>query len=126
MQHIPMDAQYNCPSPHCNVRIKPGSIAPNAKSTNETRRRAEQRTHFGDIPGRTPFINFPLDDYIIDILHLVLRVVPLLFRHTVQANVNDKTLEKVAEWLYNKCDIIISGKVALQTDTCTKKLSMTT
>ena len=59
-----------------------------------------------------------------DTLHLILRVVPLLFRQIVQANVNDTTLEKVAEWLYDKCDIIISDKVALQTDTGTKKLSM--
>ena len=92
---------------------------------NDTRQRAEQRKHFGGVPGRMPFTNIPLDDYSIDTLHLVLRVVPLLFRHIVQANVNDKTLEKVAQWLYNKCDIIISDNVALQTDTGTKKLSMT-
>jgi hypothetical protein len=49
-----------------------------------------------------------------------------MFRQTVQANVNDKTLEKIAQWLYDKCDIIISDKVALQTDTGTKKLSMST
>ena len=59
-----------------------------------------------------------------DTLHLILRVVPLLFRQTFQANVNDKTLEKVAQWLYGKCDIIISDKVVLQTDTGTKRLSM--
>ncbi len=33
-------------------------------------------------------------------------------------------MEKVAQWLYDKCDVIISDKVALQTDTITKKLSM--
>lgn len=125
MQHIPMDVQYACPSPHCNAQIKPSSTAPDAESMNDTRRRAEQRKHFGGVPGRTPFTNIPLEDYIIDTLHLVLRVVPLLFRQTVQANVNDKVLEKVAQWLYDKCDIIISDKVALQTDTGTKKLSMT-
>ena len=124
MQHIPMDVQYACPSPHCNAQIKPDSVAPDAESMNDTRRRAEQRKHFGGVPGRTPFTNIPLQDYIIDTLHLVLRVVPLLFRQTVQANVNAKALEKVAQWLYDKCDVIISDKVALQTDTGTKKLSM--
>jgi len=59
-----------------------------------------------------------------DTLHLILRVISLLFRQTVQANINNKTLEKVAQWLYNKCDITISDKVALQTDTGTKKMSM--
>jgi hypothetical protein len=47
-----------------------------------------------------------------------------LFNIDVRANVNDKTLEKLAQWLYDKCDIIIGDKVALQTDTGTKKLSM--
>jgi hypothetical protein len=124
MQHIPMGAQYACPSPHCNAQIKPGSVAPDSSLMNDTKRRAEQRKHFGGVPGRAPFTNIPLEDYIMDTLHLILRVVPLLFRQTVQANVNDKTLEKVAQWLYDKCDIIISDKVALQTDTGTKKLSM--
>jgi hypothetical protein len=32
--------------------------------------------------------------------------------------------QRHAQWLYDKCDIIISDKVALQTDTYTKKLSM--
>ena len=61
---------------------------------------------------------------IIETLHLILHVVPLLFRQTVQANCNDATLEKVAQWLYEKCDIIINDKVALQTTIGTKKLSM--
>ena len=124
MQHIPMDADYACPSPHCTAKIKTGSTAPDASMMGDSKRRAEQRKHFGGVPGRLPFTNIPLEDCIIDTLHLVLRVVPLLFRQTVQANVNDKTLETVAQWLYEKCDIIISDKVALQTDTGTKKLSM--
>ena len=92
MQHIPMDVQFACPSPHCNAQINPGSAPLDAESMNDTRRRAEQRKHFGGVPGRVLFTNIPLDDYIIDTLHLVLRVVPFIFRQTVQANVNDKTL----------------------------------
>jgi hypothetical protein len=59
-----------------------------------------------------------------DTLHIILREVPLLFRQFVQANVNDKTLEKVAYWLDDKCDNITNDKVALQTNTGTKKLIM--
>jgi hypothetical protein len=80
---------------------------------------------FGGVPGRTPFTNIPLEDYIIDTLHLVLRVVPLLFRRSVQAHVNAKVLDKATQWLYDKCAIIINDKVALQTNIGTKKLSMT-
>ena len=90
IQHIPMDVQYACPSPHCNAHVKPGSIALDAESINDTRRRAKNHKHFGGVPGQTPFTNIPLEDYVIDTLHLVLRVVPLLFRQTVQANVMTK------------------------------------
>ncbi len=33
-------------------------------------------------------------------------------------------MEKVAQWIYDKCDGIINDQVALQTDTGLKKLSM--
>jgi hypothetical protein len=91
---------------------------------NDTKRRAEQRKHFGGVHGWAPITNIPLQDDIMDTLHLILRVVSLLLRQIVQANVNDKTLKKVAQWLYDKCELIISDKVALQTDTGTKKLRM--
>jgi hypothetical protein len=97
MQHIPMTAQYACSSPHCHAQIKPSSIAPDSSLMNDTNRCAEQRKHFGGVPGRAPFTTILLEDYMMDTLHLILRVVPLLFRQSVQANVNDKTLEKVAQ-----------------------------
>ncbi len=78
----------------------------------DNKRRAEQRKHFGGVPGRLPFTNIPLQDYILDAIHLILRVVPLLFRQTIQANVNKSTMEKVAQWIYEKCDVIISDQVA--------------
>jgi len=124
MQHIPSDAPYFCPSPHCKAKIMPGDSSPDASMMNDSKRRAEQRKHFGGVPGRLPFTSIPLQDYILDALHLILRVVPLLFRQTIQANVNKATMEKVAQWIYDKCDVIISDQVALQTDTGLKKLSM--
>jgi hypothetical protein len=74
MQHIPMDEDYSCPSPHCNAKVKTDSCAPDASIMGDSKRRAEQRKHFGGVPGRVPFTNIPLEDYIIDTLHLVLRV----------------------------------------------------
>ena len=124
MNHIPADAEYSCPSPHCKAKIKPDSSAPDASLMGDSKRRAEQRKHFGGVPGRQTFTNIPPEDYIIDVLHLILRVVPLLFRQTIQANVNTATMQKVAQWIYDKCDVIISDQVALQTDTGLKKLSM--
>jgi hypothetical protein len=122
MQHIPSDAPYACPS--CKAKIKPDDAPPDASMMSDYKRRGEQRKHYGGVPGRLPFTNIPLQDYILDALHLILRVVPLLFRQTIQANVNKATMEKVAQWIYEKCDVIISDQVALQTDTGIKKLSM--
>jgi hypothetical protein len=90
----------------------------------DSKRRAEHLKHFGGVPRRLPFANIPLEDYNFHSVHLVLRVCPLLFRPIVQAKVNDKVLETVAQWLDEKCDIIISKNVALQADKGTMKLSM--
>ena len=124
MQHIPADAPYLCPSPHCKATIEPGDSPPDGSMKNNSKRHAEQRKHFGGVPSRLPFTSIPLGDYIIDAHHLILRVVPLLFRQTIQANINKATIEKVAQWIYDKCDVILSDQVALQTDTGLKKLSM--
>ena len=94
MQHIPSDAPYACPS--CKAKINPDDTPPDASMMSDYKRRGEQRKHYGGVPGRLPFTNIPLQDYILDALHLILRVVPLLFRQTVQANVNKVTMEKVA------------------------------
>ena len=58
--------------------------------------RAEQCKHFGGVPGRMAFTNIP-QDYIIDVLHLILGIAPLLFRQTIQANVTAATMQKVAK-----------------------------
>ena len=97
MQHIQMTAQYVWHSHHCNAQIKSSSIALDSSLMNDTKRRAEQRKLFGGVPGRAPFTTMPLEGYIMDMLHLILRAVPLPFRQTAQANGNDKTLEEVAQ-----------------------------
>ena len=61
------------------------------------RRRGEQPRHYGGVHGLLPFTNILLQYYILHALHLILRVVPLLFRSTVHANVNKATMEKVAQ-----------------------------
>ena len=124
MRHIPADALYVCPSPHCKATIVPGDSPPDASMTNDSKRRAEQRKHFGGVPGRLLFTSIPLKDYIIYALHLILRVVPFLFRQTIQANGNKATMEMAALWIYDKCVVIISDLDALQTVTSLKKLCM--
>ena len=44
MQHIPADAPYLCPSPHCKATIVPGDSPPDARMTNDKQapRRAKE------------------------------------------------------------------------------------
>ena len=42
----------------------------------------------------------------------------------MHTNVNKATIEKVAQWVYEKCDVIISDQAVLQTEIGIKKLSM--
>ena len=77
MQQIPSDAPYACLS--CKAKIKPDDVPPDASMTSDYKRRGEQRNHYGGVPERLPFTSIPLEDYILDALHLILRVVPLFF-----------------------------------------------
>ena len=61
----------------------------------DSKRRTRQRKHFGGDPGRMTFTNIPPEDYTIDVLHLILRVAPPLFRQTIQANVNTATMQRL-------------------------------
>ncbi len=77
MQHIPSDAPYACPS--CKAKIMHVDTPPDASMMSDYKRHGKSRKHYGDVPGRLPFTNIPLQYYILDALHLILRVVSLFF-----------------------------------------------
>lgn len=127
LSHIPPSSHmghYTCPAPSCGCVVKEDSPLPDASAMKDNPRREQQRMHFGGVPGRTPYLMLEPWHLVMDSLHLILRSVPILFRQTISANCNKQALEKVAQWVYDNCDVIISSDVALQTDTGTKKLSM--
>ena len=126
MTHTPGANRYRCPAPECQKYVEPHDAKPNASKDvmNATTRQREQRKHFGTVPGRDPYALIEPEDYVEDFLHMVLRSIPIIFRQTLSANCTKETMAKVAQWIYDQCDIIISDDVALQTDTGTKKLKM--
>ena len=127
MAHTPGANRYRCPAPDCQKYVEPNDAKPNAtsnKEMNAATRQREQRKHFGTVLGRDPYARIEPEDYVEDFLHMVLRSVPIIFRQTLSANCTKETMAKVAQWMYDHCDIIISDEVALQTDTGTKKLKM--
>ena len=127
LAHIPEDDEYTCPSPHCTVKtIKPDYVPtiPLDELTTTARRKI-QRDHFGVVPYRRMWLQVDdILDLIVDTLHNVLRVVPVIYRQTIAANVDKEGLEKIAQWIYDKLKVIVSSDVALQTPTGTKKLNM--
>ncbi len=50
MHHILMDEDYSCPLPQCNAKIKMNSCAPDSSIIGDSKRRAEERKHFGGVP----------------------------------------------------------------------------
>ena len=124
MNHIPQARQYRCPVSSCKCIVAPGDEAPDITGWNPSKRQAKQRLHFGCVPGRLPYVNVEPFYYILDSLHLVLRLVPMIYRQTIAANCNKKAMERVAGWCLAELDLLISSDAALQTDTGVKHLSM--
>ena len=58
-----------------------------------------------------------LEDVIIDALHVVLRVVPAIYRATVSAHVDSAECESISQWIFDVHRIIVSSKTAVQSAT---------
>lgn len=56
-------------------------------------------------------------DYVIDVLHVMLRIVPALFKWTVGKHLSPKGMEDVANWFREQCDKIIGNCTAVQSGT---------
>ena len=125
LQHFPEAQQYTCPSPSCRHRVDPTDGQPKLESQyGKSERLSTQKKHFSLVPGRLPFLPISISLYVIDVLHLVLRLVPQIFRQTVQQNTGKEQLQAVAQWCYENLDVVISDKVYLQTTTGMKQLSV--
>jgi hypothetical protein len=74
--------------------ILPTDPHPTDDSWKNSKRQLEQRVYFGTCRGRTPLVPLPTPlQYILNVLHYLLRTVPKIFLHTVQAYVIKETMK---------------------------------
>jgi hypothetical protein len=57
------------------------------------------------------------EDYVVDVLHVMLRVVPAVYKWTVSAIVKKDRLEAVQQWVYKTCRKLIGKNTNVQTAT---------
>eukprot|EP00873_Tetraselmis_striata_P041613 jgi/Tetstr1/461877/TSEL_006955.t1 len=108
MTHTVMDSTR--PSPKCkNKQVSATSKELGDEDMGTARRRALQQDHFGMCRGRKPYIKLvSILDYIVDILHLMLRVVPQIFEHTISKHCDQDKLIKLVEWMEEKFKVKLS------------------
>lgn len=110
MKHFPEQDQYTCPAPTCGKCILPNAGPPTtATNWSDAKRQEEQRKHYGLTMGEAPWLPVETSFYIIDVLHLVLRVVPAIFRQTVATNCDKVKMDRLAQHMRDVHDIIISS-----------------
>ena len=63
------------------------------------------------------FLCIKLEDVIIDALHVVLRVVPAIYRATVTSHVDNAECLSIAQWVFDTHRIIVSSHTAVQSAT---------
>ena len=81
-------------------------------------RQSWQKKHFMVKEGEGPFLPFiPVSRVLVDILHLELRICPVLWRLTVSNHVDKKKLQAICQWVSDKHKVIISKGTAVQSST---------
>ena len=117
MAHLYVDedeeGEYQCPC--CEQVINKGTEHPERTKYGQTKYRM---VHFMVKEGEGPFFPFiPIERVIVDILHLKLRITPVLWRITVSNHVDKEKLVEICQEIYNKHKIIISKGTAVQSST---------
>lgn len=118
--HVHDGADYDCIL--CkNAKKKMKSVSVTSTSPplvfeNDNQRRQWQQLHFSVSPQRRPFFHFiPVSRIVTDILHIELRIIPVLWKVTVSARCRDAAhLEDICQWVFDTQRIIISKNTAVQ------------
>eukprot|EP00873_Tetraselmis_striata_P023435 jgi/Tetstr1/443699/TSEL_031689.t1 len=89
-----------CPSGECTYMIvNIDSLELTTEGVGVQRRRLLQRLHWGICRGRSPYIKLAhILDYVVDILHLMLRVIPQIFMFTVSKHCDTAKLMQLLMW----------------------------
>ena len=76
------------------------------------------QSHFSTPIGGSPFFDcIALYNVLIDVLHVVLRVVPAIYRATVTAHVDNADCQSIAQWVFDVHGVIVSSSTSVQSAT---------
>eukprot|EP00873_Tetraselmis_striata_P000772 jgi/Tetstr1/421036/TSEL_012081.t1 len=105
-----------CPSTKCKDR---DVTASSAELTDEgmsvSRRQQQQQLHYGMCRGRAPYLVLShILDYSVDILHLMLRVVPQIFKFTFSKHCDAAKQLELVKWVEEHLKVKLSNSKAGQ------------
>ena len=111
LSHHPLDDPYNCPA--CGEQVTPDTQPKVFPS--ESARLKWQQLHFGTCNFCIPYLTWlPAENFIFDILHAVLRIVPVLWRHTVSKHLTEEQLRSVCQFFFDATGVQLNSKSAGQ------------
>eukprot|EP00873_Tetraselmis_striata_P010269 jgi/Tetstr1/430533/TSEL_020331.t1 len=75
--------------------------------------------------GRSPYIKLAhILDYVVDILHLMLRAIPQIFKFTVSKDCDAAKLEQLVLWIEKQLKVELTNNKPGQSKTCTRKIDL--
>ncbi len=114
MQLAHLEACECCPGDKCWKTINPddeGELVGEADTQHH-------QHHFSKAPRvGLFFLCIKLEDVIIDALHVVLRVIPAIYRATVTAHVDQAERQSILQWIFDTHRVIVSSNTAVQSAT---------
>eukprot|EP00873_Tetraselmis_striata_P013373 jgi/Tetstr1/433637/TSEL_000008.t1 len=115
-----------CPSTKCKDRDVTASSAELAdEGMSVSRRQQLQQLHYGMCRGRAPYLVLShILDYIVDILHLMLRVVPQIFKFTVSKHCDAAKQLELVKWVEEHLKVKLSSSKAGQSATGKAKIDL--
>ena len=110
-----VEASECCPGHGCWKTIDPETDqAPEAKDALARLQQLHFSTKYGLGLVST---SIALQDVIIDVLHVVLRIVPAIYRATVSAHIDKTQCADISQWIFDVHRVIVSASTAVQSAT---------
>jgi hypothetical protein len=130
LAHIRGKTAYKCPAPGCGKNITPDGpdflpVRPTddppdkqkMKAYNNARRK-HQKGHYGGAPGKGPWVaDVEPAAYVSDVMHVVLRLVPAIFKWTMSAHMDADALVDFNNWFFQYTGKVVGTGTAIQSTT---------
>eukprot|EP00873_Tetraselmis_striata_P042667 jgi/Tetstr1/462931/TSEL_007879.t1 len=115
-----------CSSTKCKDRdVTASSAGLTDEGMSVSKRQQLQQLHYGMCMGRAPYLVLShILDYIVDILHLMLRVVPQIFKFTVSKYCDAAKQLELVKWVEEHLKVKLSSSKAGQSATSKAKIDL--